>query len=1321
MLRSTLSELADAGNALEKRFRQHADDSRSREFKAIVVELRAWLARCVEQGRYLPPVSPDRRNLQGKVDYWTSRLLQMGQPFDDIDRIASFDSLAGHVLAHSSFPYHGLVAVTTAGGKLFFGREEQTLEYADHLEQHAALLIQSESGGGKSSIAMAGVLPELQRRHPAWRVVPRVTPGTHPADALRGALAQLLSPVALDYASVQAALGGQMLLVYVDQLEELLTMCDDVQQQSQFSTLLADLAGGGQLRLLATMRVDHYERLAHSTACHPLYALLTRDGSVKTLPPMSLAQIRSVILKPAEAVGLRFVPPSLVEKLANETVNTPSGLPLLQFALQRLWDERPRQDGEPLDMITTETFEKLPTVSLALSSVAETYHDEMAALGLVDACRRLMLELTVIDERLEVPLRRRRAEREVTAVLVNAGLASFEQVDALVAGLVERKLLVRTGQGAAQQIEVAHEALFRLWGRFQGWLNSDEMRMNLREIRQITRDALLWDQAKRSPDLLNLRGEQLSRALKHTRAHWLEPLAAAYVDVCSSAAQASGRQRSWLRVAAVVAVVVTLGGAYAAYDARNDRKQLAATSAANTLGVVYAMPYLKPLDALDLAYTLRQLDRPEAAATLAYAIDATGSAAAVGERKNNAAYFTPSGQAAFQFVSTGGQLHAHVRPLGAKLNDLMAPVDVPVLEAADARLMEDIAGFDVGPAIDDARGGGRLAAVTLIGPATDQRRELTRVRIYRLPKDMPSDAQQGQPAVSLASAKAVWLADLVFPNGTRDTSKPAFDESGTRVVLSAWLARDKVATQLMRWTLGDAKAVLDDVVAGANAVTAVAFQPGPGDRLLKGLQDGRVDCGSGINVDAGNLARVRTLKVTPGTSTYAAVHQGNGITVGNCESREGSRVQEPGSEELEGLALRLGPGDTSVDVSYVLHGKLLCKHVEHVLRGSSNPCAGHGWSADAALPVLDTKRQLVGYRALDRDSPLMKFLSMGTSAEDGMSQVAAGLPVATTPSDDKARAVASSPDGKQRVAIESLTTDASRTLRLQVQGKPSAEAELDAKDPRFAAINDQGLVVALARRGTARPHLLTVIPPDGRPARMAEPFGDAACMKLSPDGNHVLVASDGGEAKLLALNNKDLAVVKQAKPSARDKVQDAITACAVGNGPKASMVLASNSGTVRVNDPETDHWRTLSDLVPFTLNAAAKDVSIDAGSRFVAVVSELRPRGCPNGLDGHILRIWDLRQDKSAFPVASACITRVALRAIGPMQSTPTGWVLPTYHQLGAPGAAAQTLRSDFRCLACAAENDTAARTRLLQDTARALGAQVLTPEQVKRKYGMRM
>lgn len=1342
MSTTALHTLADQGNQLESRFKQQVADPRSPEFKAVVADLRAWLDDCVAQGRFLPPGAADRRALQGQVDYWTSRLRQAGHAFDEIDRLAPFDPQAGHVLADELFPYHGLLAATGTG-KVFAGRDEQIQEYADHIDGHAALLIQSESGGGKSSVAMAGVLPELRRRHPGWQVLARVTPGTLPDDTLREALGSLLSLATVEAPQVQAALGSGTLLVYVDQLEELLTMCTDVHQQEGFSDLLATLADAGVLRLVATMRVDHYERLAHSSACHRLYGLLTRDGSVKTLPPMSLAQIRSVILKPAEAVGLRFVPASIVETLASETANAPSGLPLLQFALQRLWDERPRlgglPDGPRLDMITEASFKALPTLSKALGKVADDYFAEMEGQGLVDACRRLMLELTVIDERLEVPLRRRRAEREVLAVLSNTELASPAQAQALVDGLVERRLLVRTGAGDARQIEVAHEALFRYWGRFQDWINDDDVRATLRETRQITRDAMLWERSHRSADLLNLRGDPLQRALQHRRAHWLEPLAAAYVDACDQAATEAARFLASQQAAAVQAEAkaeaereramaattrgrkfrqraTTVGLLLLAGVAYHQYRQIDELEARNTTTVSFVLPQLKPMEALDLAYTMQdKLHTPESLATLAHAIDDTGNAVKVGERKDKAAYFTPSGRATMQLVAgpDGNFAHALVRPLGAALTDLQAAVKVPLGLAAD----EIPASLDVGPAM---AGGARLVVASFVGLKGAQGPAMTRLRTYQ---------------IDPGAAEARSLQDLPFPSNvrpTRNASEIAFDSGGTQLAVSArllvpsgQLRGDQVATQIMRWRLGEALNTEEKAVGDEAAVTALAFLDTAERPLIKGRLDGRVDCGNAGLVDSLDWPRVVSLKTSSG-GRFAALHADNSITVGDCLKRESVQVALPGPAKPEQLALRPSQKAAGVELSYTLKGKLVCQRIPDkgpegaAYGGDEEHCEGHGLFADNAVPAVDADGRLVGYRVLDSDEPLMMFWDLGRVSVGGAVSLASGLPVASTPSEAGRRRVASSPDGRQRVLVETLDDKPVRVARLAADG--SAGPTLEVQRPQVVAVNDAGVAVVMASRSAAQRHLLTVMPADGSAPSSLKTFDDAACMKLSPDGRQVLVASDQWKAKRLALDGKppvDAAVLE--RQGGGSQRLDPVTACAVGNGPAGTVVLASRDGNVRRFDPKTTDWKPMSELVPFALGGPALDVSIDGGSRFVAVLSARRASRCRNGAEGHLLRIWDLQLKRPDYPVASACIGR-NLRAIGALEKTADqGWVLPLYHQATTRNGGSPTLRIDFPCRACRDGRVDAAMAKRIDQGATDLGAATLDAATVENRFGIKL
>ena len=57
------------------------------------------------------------------------------------------------------------------------------------------------------------------------------------------------------------------------------------------------------------------------------------------LPPLTEEEMRIVIEGPARKVGLVFKP-GVVEQLIKEIYGDPSGLPLLQFTLLKLWERK---------------------------------------------------------------------------------------------------------------------------------------------------------------------------------------------------------------------------------------------------------------------------------------------------------------------------------------------------------------------------------------------------------------------------------------------------------------------------------------------------------------------------------------------------------------------------------------------------------------------------------------------------------------------------------------------------------------------------------------------------------------------------------------------------------------------------------------------------------------------------------------------------------------------------------------------------------------------------------------------------------------------
>jgi len=173
----TLREIAAESNAFDAALKSAtaAGDVQAWDSRGLI----AWLGDCVAHGRYLPSGSPEREALQALVDYWTSRLLQLDHTgSDDLDRLADFDPTAGVPLI-ADCPYPGLEPYAQGQRVSFFGREQLIRECVAHLEDPAKriFLIIGASGSGKSSLALAGVFPELEKRHGAeWLIAPRFTP-----------------------------------------------------------------------------------------------------------------------------------------------------------------------------------------------------------------------------------------------------------------------------------------------------------------------------------------------------------------------------------------------------------------------------------------------------------------------------------------------------------------------------------------------------------------------------------------------------------------------------------------------------------------------------------------------------------------------------------------------------------------------------------------------------------------------------------------------------------------------------------------------------------------------------------------------------------------------------------------------------------------------------------------------------------------------------------------------------------------------------------------------------------------------------------------
>ena len=275
------------------------------ELGDCVVKVQAWLKECVKQGRFLAERSNDRKELQSLVSFWTSLLRQHGYEVLEIGRLAPFDPAAG-VPLDVDCPYPGLKAYDENWQADFIGREKDTEDCVTHLEVNRILMIVGGSGSGKSSLALAGVLPKLKLAHTDWQFVPPFIPGAKPFESLGKALAKALgnSSNALTIAESlrqkpkQAAAvfdelfgANKPVMLLIDQFEELLTLCQDEQEQKAFSELLYGLVTQSEsaCRILLTLRTDHLARFENNPLLRDLYRLVS-EKNTKQLAAIDFAE-----------------------------------------------------------------------------------------------------------------------------------------------------------------------------------------------------------------------------------------------------------------------------------------------------------------------------------------------------------------------------------------------------------------------------------------------------------------------------------------------------------------------------------------------------------------------------------------------------------------------------------------------------------------------------------------------------------------------------------------------------------------------------------------------------------------------------------------------------------------------------------------------------------------------------------------------------------------------------------------------------------------------------------------------------------------------
>ncbi|MGF1487066.1 MAG: ATP-binding protein, partial [Prochloraceae cyanobacterium] len=439
--------------------------------------------------------------------------------------------------AIGSNPYKGLLSFDEQDCDRYFGREAQINkfweEFAKIYQQDKLprlLPILGPSGCGKSSLARAGLIPELVKRPllglKSWKVI-ILKPGVRPLESLADVLARVasndLAPFVTksesfleileskrsgEWAGLRRIAGNlpeidiSPLIVFVDQFEEVYSLCQDIKERNAFINNLLHAASDCTKRVsvIFTLQSDFLAEIQKQSQFNKA---IGKEDFNCIVTAMEKEELTKAIARPAKNAGYPL-DSGTVQLLIEQTKGRQGALPLLQFALAQIWDSW-REGISP-----AETLEKIGGVGGALAGVAQKIFNSLDEQE-KEIAKRLFLELVNVGEEGQYS----RCRIEVRKVV--GATEKFEQVKKVIDKFASNKarLISLSINNKENQIaEVTHEALFTNWDQFNRWL--EESRKSLIQKQKIDSAATEWEINDKSRDYL-WQGERLNKAKKFAK------------------------------------------------------------------------------------------------------------------------------------------------------------------------------------------------------------------------------------------------------------------------------------------------------------------------------------------------------------------------------------------------------------------------------------------------------------------------------------------------------------------------------------------------------------------------------------------------------------------------------------------------------------------------------------------------------------------------------------------------------------------------------------------------------------------------------------
>lgn len=375
-------------------------------------------------------------------------------------------------------PYRGLKKFESNNKDLFFGRDRAIANLIEVISQTNFILLLGASGSGKSSLVRAGIIPQIAEKLGSKFRDFTFTPDRNPFESLRISLISKgykQSEVETAFDNFKSPLNQSIhtlkekdsqWLIFIDQFEEIFTLCQDLEQRKRFIDNLIAIAKSKRqsIKIVLAMRADFLDRFSP----YPILGKIAQQN-IQLVTDMHPDELRQAIEQPAAHNGVIFEA-GLVEEIIRDIQGQAGSLPLLQYTLDLLWQQEDLSDRT----LNIRTYRQLGGVRGALQRHVDSIYQHLKPEE-QKAVKQIFLRL--------IDLNATAKEFDMAEKVVSrrAYLSEFDRqsVQMTLDRLIDSNLLISNRQEQST-VEIAHEILINSWSTLKEWIEDSKETIAIR-------------------------------------------------------------------------------------------------------------------------------------------------------------------------------------------------------------------------------------------------------------------------------------------------------------------------------------------------------------------------------------------------------------------------------------------------------------------------------------------------------------------------------------------------------------------------------------------------------------------------------------------------------------------------------------------------------------------------------------------------------------------------------------------------------------------------------------------------------------------------